>query len=303
MVEITFYETIVLGSKAVGSSQRVTLDIPDNDGDGAISRQEWSDFTSLPFGQLAGETSPPALFIGAGSGQTTAGILYSPIAYADGADLSQVLKDLDKNRYFPAIDALTICYLAGTAIATPLGERPVEELRAGDQVLTRDHGPQPLVWVSSSRVTPADLDLAPNKRPVRIARGALGQGLPRRDVDLSPQHRVMFTGPDGQEYLVSARHMMMAGMPGLSARPLAGDFTLHHIACAQHEILLAEGAPMESFYTGRMAVRALPLPQRMSLIVRFPQLAHGRNPMTPARPFITHRDLAILLQPAAEPRS
>ena len=32
------------------------------------------------------------------------------------------------------------CFVAGTLIDTPYGPRPIEDLRAGDQVITRDNG-------------------------------------------------------------------------------------------------------------------------------------------------------------------
>ncbi|MCF3973793.1 Hint domain-containing protein [Paracoccus salsus] len=294
VIDITLYETLVVDGVVQSDSTLITLQIDDANSDGAIDRTEWASYTDRPFGHLAGKTTPPMLFEG-DTGQTTNGTLYSPVAYVEGQDISAVLRDLDKNRYEPTLTSLNICYLAGTMIATPSGDVAVETLRPGDLVLTLDHGPQPLVWTHATEVTPADLDLAPNKRPVRIAAGSLGAGLPARDVDVSPQHRVLVRDGDGGEHLISARHLMMAALPGVSLRPVDGSFQLVHIAFADHQIVLAEGAPMESFFTGKMAVRALSVPQRLSLIARFPRVAHGENPMTPARPFITHRDYARIL--------
>ncbi|WP_411956991.1 Hint domain-containing protein [Paracoccus homiensis] len=295
MVEITLYQTQVVENVVVGDSILVTIDVPDPDGDGTITREEWSAYLGINnFGHVGGTTEPPALFSST-TGALTTGTLYSPVAYTTGEDIKTVLDELAHNKYAPSIESLNICYLSGTLIATPDGEVPVETLRVGDLVMTRDHGPQPLRWVSATHVTLDDLDLAPNKRPVRIAAGCLGNGLPRRDVEVSPQHRIMVTDAEGQEYLISARHMLMAGAPGISLRPLGQEFTLHHIACDDHQILSAEGAPMESFFTGPMALRALALPQRTGLVIAFPSLALGENPMTPARPFINRRDYARMI--------
>lgn len=292
MVEISLYQTQVVDNVVTGDSILVTIDVPDQDGNGTISRKEWSDHLGInSFDKTGDGTEPPALFSGI-TGALSTGTLYSPVAYAAGANITTVLNDLTHNKYAPSIESLNICFLSGTLIATPDGEVPVEALRVGDLVMTRDHGPQPLRWVSATHVTRDDLDLAPNKRPVRIAAGCLGNGLPRRDVEVSPQHRVMVTDAQGQEYLISARHLLMAGAPGLSLRPLGQEFTLHHIACDDHQILSAEGAPMESFFTGPMALRALALPQRTGLVIAFPSLALGENPMTPARPFIDRRNYA-----------
>src|SRR6056297_1430822 len=38
------------------------------------------------------------------------------------------------------------CFVAGTLIKTPLGDVPVEQLQAGDLVITQDHGAQPVRW-------------------------------------------------------------------------------------------------------------------------------------------------------------
>lgn len=300
VVSITLFRTVVSGGIVQGDSEQITIHIDDMNDDGAISRNEWASYLGGdPFGHAAGGPDFPALFDGGGSGNVMFGTLYSPVEYSDGDNIRNVLKGLRKRWYNPSISGLNICYLAGTLIATPAGEVPVETLVPGDLVLTIDHGPQPLVWASATRVTAHDLDLAPNKQPIRISAGALGGGLPRRDVDLSPQHRVVVTDPDGDEFMITARHLMMAGLPGVGLRPEDGDFTLVHIACKHHEVLLAEGAPMETFFTGRMAIKALDIPQRLTLISAFPDVADGKNPMQPARPFIKHRDYSAMLGPLA----
>lgn len=85
---------------------------------------------------------------------------------------------MSRQHYAPQLGDLHVCFLAGTPIATPTGEVPVETLRAGDLVLTRDQGAQPLVWATSSRVTPEAIDRAPDQRPIRIAAGALQRPAP-----------------------------------------------------------------------------------------------------------------------------
>lgn len=296
-VEITLYATRIDNFEVQADSTRVTITIDDTNDDGSISTDEWLSFLGTnAVGRAAGDTTPAALFDSQGNGRLEDGILYSPIAYSAGDDVRSVIRGMDRRGYEPAISDLNICFLAGTMIATPTGEVAAEDLRAGHLVLTRDHGPRPLIWTSASRVAAGALDMAPNQRPVRIEAGALGNGLPRRAVDVSPQHRVMVSDGEGGEYLISARHLMMAGQPGVSPRPGQDAFTLVHIAFADHQIVLAEGAPMESFFTGPMAVRALDLPQRLGLIASLPAVRRGENPMVPVRPFIKHRDYRAICQ-------
>lgn len=84
-------------------------------------------------------------------------------------------------------------------------------------------------------------------------------------------------------------------MPGVSVRRDDTPFTLVHIAFADHQIVLAEGAPAESLFTGPMALRALGPVQRLGLIAAIPELGSGQNPMQPARPFIRYRDYLRLI--------
>lgn len=87
----------------------------------------------------------------------------------------------------------------------------------------------------------------------------------------------------------------MAGLPGARVIRRPGDFILCHIAFAHHHIVLAEGAPMESFYPGGMAMLALDPADRVRLIAAFPSLNRGENPMSPARPFLRRAEVAALV--------
>jgi Hint domain len=142
-----------------------------------------------------------------------------------------------------------ICYVRGTHILTPDGERPVEDLVPGDLVMTRDNGPQPIRWIGCS-TAPAQGKLA----PIRFAKGALGKGLPHRDLLVSRQHRMllrsavverMFATP---EVLVPA--VKLLGLIGADLVEFDGPVDYFHILTERHEIIFAEGAPSETLLTG-----------------------------------------------------
>lgn len=303
---IYVYRTIVIDGVATADSELVALQINDANGDGSIGTQEFQNWAIATYGSPNGHTGgtsstnpDPALWIGDGTGNFTDGILFSTVAYDAGENLQTVLDGLIQNKFSVSIDAIDVCFLAGTMIATPDGDKAVETLRAGDLVMTRDHGPQPLVWVGQSTVDAERLDRNPNLRPIRIEAGALDGNLPRRPLSVSSQHRILMTAKDGTEYLVAARHMQAAGTKGFSVIKDDQPFTLVHISCANHEVIEAEGAATESFYTGPMAVKALRPIQKLSLFAAFPGLAAGDNPMTPARPFLKRKDVAATLGEAA----
>lgn len=302
IVTIQVYRTVVTDGVVI-SSDPYTLSINDLDGSGSITRDEWIAYTGDAAGHIGGSVAGvPALWDGTTGtlGLGSSGFLYTaaPIPVSpDGSTLVQQILDaiVHAPKYDVALDDLEICFLAGTRIATPDGEIAVEDLRAGDMVLTRDNGPQPLVWTSQSTVDAARLDRSPNLRPITVAAGALGDGLPRREVALSPQHRVLVTDAEGTEYLASARHMQAAGARGFAIVRDGAPFTLVHIACADHQIILAEGAPMETFFTGPVGMRALSPAEQIELFQVFPMLELGQNPMTPARPFLKKKQVETLV--------
>ncbi len=83
------------------------------------------------------------------------------------------------------------CFTPGTYIATPIGDRLVQDLAAGDLVITRDHGMQAIRWVGHKDISGARLYANPQIRPLMIKKGALGPELPCCDMMVSPQHRVV----------------------------------------------------------------------------------------------------------------
>jgi Hint domain len=131
------------------------------------------------------------------------------------------------------------CYAAGTRIATPGGEVPVEALRPGDLVATLDGVARPVRWVGRRRV---DCTVHPRPAqvwPVRVAPHAFGQGLPARPLWLSPDHAVFADG-----LLVPIRCLIN----GASIRQERVErITYLHVELDQHDILLADGLPAESF--------------------------------------------------------
>lgn len=149
-----------------------------------------------------------------------------------------------------------ICYVRGTHILAPDGERPVEGLRPGDLVMTRDNGPQPIRWIGCSTRVAQD-----KMAPVRFAAGSFGKGLPHRDLLVSRQHRMllrsrvverMFGTP---EVLVPA--VKLLGLAGASLAESDAPVDYFHLLTDRHEIIFAEGAPSETLLTGPEARRTI----------------------------------------------
>jgi hypothetical protein len=132
------------------------------------------------------------------------------------------------------------CFAAGTLIATPDGERPVETLAIGDTVTTADGDVRTVRWIGRQTIVTAFADTM-RALPVRIAAGALGEALPRRDLTLSPDHALLIDG-----VLVQAGALVDGLLVTRVAAP-GPRFTYFHIELADHALILAEGVPAETF--------------------------------------------------------
>ncbi|GHC62679.1 Hint domain-containing protein [Neogemmobacter tilapiae] len=185
-----------------------------------------------------------------------------------------------------------ICFVAGTLIDTPKGLVAVEDLRPGDLVWTLDHGAQSLRWVGRRDLSLCDLMVNPELRPVSVQAGALGDGLPQRALHLSPQHRLLVRSAIAQrmagqdEVLVAVKHLV--GLPGIAAMRAFRPVTYVHLMFDRHEVVLAEGAPAESLFTGPEALRAIGPEGRRELRLLFPELVRG-DAAAPARVLLRGR--------------
>jgi hypothetical protein len=151
-----------------------------------------------------------------------------------------------------------ICFAPGSLIATPDGSVPVEALRPGDHVLTGDGSARPVRWAGCSR-DPAGFGPG---RAVRIRAGALGPGLPARDLTVSRQHRIMVDSPALRRMFGLRRALVPAhaltALAGVEMPRPDGPIAWHHLLLDTHDVVLANGLPCESLWLGEMAFASLP---------------------------------------------
>jgi hypothetical protein len=133
-----------------------------------------------------------------------------------------------------------LCFMPGTHVATPSGEVAVEALKAGDLVLTAEGASAPVRWIGHQTFSRLFGDPA-RILPIRIRAGALGGGLPRRDLRVSPDHALLVDG-----VLVQAG-ALVNGTSILRDEAAPLTFTYFHVELADHALVLAEGVPAETF--------------------------------------------------------
>lgn len=189
----------------------------------------------------------------------------------------------------PSIDVDTVvpCFTTGTIIDTAEGPRTVETLGVGDKVVTLDHGLQPIRWIGSRSLDARELIAKPKLRPIRITEGALGNQLPKRDLTVSPQHRMLIRSHIAKrmfgqnEVLIPARKLV--DLPGVFVDEEADTVTYVHMLFDNHEVVFAEGTPTESLFTGPMALMSVGPEAYQEIVALFPEIAEENYAPSTAR--------------------
>ncbi len=143
----------------------IVISVEDTDGNGFLSDTEWNAATGGDGNDIGGVGH---LFAGGG----TSGTLYSTSGmdvFTIGQDVSSIRAGLTNN--YEADVSGIICFTPNTMIATPLGSRAIETLKAGDLVITADNGLQPIRWIGRKQVSGARLFAKPDLNHKNLQRG------------------------------------------------------------------------------------------------------------------------------------
>lgn len=193
-----------------------------------------------------------------------------------------------------------ICFTHGTRIRTDAGDIPVEELQRGDMIQTRDNGPQELLWIGTRHITGARLYAMPALRPVRIRGDAFGRGMPDTDLLVSPQHRMLETGPRARA-LFNTDEVLIRAIDMVNDHSVLVDHAVReviyvHLMFAQHQIIWANNVPTESFFPADTSLDSVLPGQKEALLHLFPDLETDLHSYGPsARRGLSQSDAAILL--------
>ena len=163
----------------------------------------------------------------------------------DAGDSNQALPNVnivrgsDGNSYFD----ITKCFLLGTNILTSKGEKPVESLSVGDEVVAICNNGRinrKIVWIGKTDIS---VDQGKNKNdlyPVCIKAHAFGLNKPHRDLYLTPEHTVYIDGG-----LIPVR--MLVNGRSIIIDKFRDKFQIYHVETEQHSILLSENLMTESY--------------------------------------------------------
>ncbi|MEO6839513.1 MAG: Hint domain-containing protein, partial [Bradyrhizobium sp.] len=238
--------TLDLGSVAEGGTSAVEIAV--FNGAPASANQLGGAFATTGSGFTTTGTGP---FSGIAAGQLQAGVDIAADTFVLGAHsetltlhptesnpsgFSGTLSDIT----LTITDVVAPCYCRGTLILTDRGEKPVEELAIGDRVNTMSGAVRPIKWIGkrsyAGRFALGQKDIL----PVCLKAGCLDEGVPRRDLWISPHHAMYLEG-----VLIEAKDLVN----GKSIVQVDQIETVEyfHIELDSHDVIFAEGSLSESF--------------------------------------------------------
>ena len=276
------YSLVGLTPTLIGGKDVYVIDsatLPDlQSGDGVSISENGTVYSFLSF-----NAGTPALFAQNGP---AAGMTATDIPQTTG---NESAVSFDGTTYTPATPnpGFIPCLTLGTYIQTADGHVKVENLQRGMPVMATSGECKNVLAVFSRRVTQSELTQSPNLYPVRITAGALGKGLPKVDLLVSRQHRMLVSSPIVKrmfgvpEALIAA--IKLAELPGVFVDTSVTEVTYFHLVFENHEVIFAEGAPTESLLLGDEAVKALPQPVLDEIEAIFGELLLPQNTALPGR--------------------
>jgi hypothetical protein len=205
--------------------------------------------------------------------------LFTTIAV--GAASVPFLASVRKSEAVCATAVKCSCFLKGTKISTPAGDRLVQELQIGDEVHTLA-GRRVVQWIGYNKFTKEEgRTWSDSVMPIRVARFAIDDHSPHSDLYLSPLHCVFLN-----EALIPVKHLINGISIAQGAPPDMSAIEYYHIDLSTHEVLYAEGTLVESFFDGESER------EHFSNFVQYERLygPEPRSKMTPFAPILGYRN-------------
>jgi len=143
------------------------------------------------------------------------------------------------------------CYLQGTRILTPDGEKKIEDIAIGGSILQVDGETGVVRWIGRRRYTkPENAPWDDNLKPIRISQGALGALAPHADLFVSQNHRLYIDG-----ILIRAADLVNGTTIVVDDSDHRSELSYLHIMTQQHSLLLSQGLTSETLLYDPLVIR------------------------------------------------
>ena len=183
--------------------------------------------------------------------------------------------DQSQKRVLVEKKASVLAGLAATTIVmTREGEMPLEWLIPGDEVLTRDRGFEPVIWINRVKLDRKDMRAFPEFAPIKIKAGSIEENVPETDITVSPHQLFLARSPRAELNFGSNEVLVPAAAIGsrTDTENMQWDTRVSYVQVllASHQAILTDGLWVGSLFTGQLAVdlRAADCPLAAMLEVR-----------------------------------
>ena len=162
-------------------------------------------------------------------------------------------------------------------VRTPCGPRRAEFVRPGDLIVTRENGLRPVRMVWTHKIDAAVATADPSRAPVRLNIRAIGPMMPQRPLVLAPDHRVWLPSylvtdaTDNRGCLIAAAELAGTNDASYFDRSYT-DRTFYNLVFDRHEIIMADGLPVETFHPSAGVLQHIAEETRDEISARFPSL-------------------------------
>lgn len=139
--------------------------------------------------------------------------------------------------------------LPGTMVATAYGWVNVDQIQQGDEVMTFDHGLQPVI---ENRKLVLDLGTVPNHKSfvMHIPVGAIGN---RVEMQLLPRQEVIIESDKAEELLgdpfLLIPSLLLDGYNGISKRPVEGKLRFSLLIFEEQQVVQTDGGALTRAHT------------------------------------------------------
>lgn len=187
---------------------------------------------------------------------------------------------------FAQLNATGIC--AGANLRTPCGPKRIENIRAGDLVVTRDEGLQPVRMIWKRVVGAAEIQADPALGPVRIGVRTVAPMMPQQELCIASGHRVLVPGwrlegvADATACLVSASDIARASETAQTEK-VPVEITYYNVIFDRHQVFCVNGLPVESFLPTVAALSGLAKDVVAGITDAFPELGRSPSAYPPAQ--------------------
>lgn len=178
-----------------------------------------------------------------------------PNAATESQDTFDIMEDFPNGAH--NLGNLFVCFVAGTAIDTPNGTIAIEDLKAGDLILTEGGGSAEVLYAASQTFSESSMRAFSKLRPIVVPRNAIAQNEPNADLLVSPLHRILIRDAELQILFgLDAAFIAARDLPYVRPAPFK-DTTYVHVLCQDHSVIRANGCESETLFPGDVALSSV----------------------------------------------